>query len=131
MKRGCKRITGTKDGKRAIYIDTENEAEILAYFRQDPRHHGKWVDIARIILEGHHNPDLYKREAINEDCKHVTAMRFFPGQENDRIYCQEVTTAEGTFVVIAAVLLKRKKNDRNKARENAAIERVASYEYDL
>mgnify|MGYP001788038945 FL=1 len=31
-------------------------------------------------------------------------MKFFKGQENDRIYCKEVNTISGIFVVIAAFL---------------------------
>jgi len=36
-------------------------------------------------------------------------MKFFKGQENARVYCKEVGTLDITTVIIAAEVLKRKK----------------------
>ena len=56
-------------------------------------------------------------------------MKFFKGQENDRIYCKEVKRGDKTLVVIMGVLHSRKKSTRNTKREEGLIRRVASYSY--
>ena len=53
--------------------------------------------LVELILGGHINRELYDREEINDKCKGVTAMKFFKGQENDRIYCKEQQTKEGIY----------------------------------
>jgi hypothetical protein len=77
VKRKCEHIISTKDGKKAIYIDSINKKEILDYFNQDERHLKKFRFITEIILGGHKNTDVYDKEDINEKCKDVTAMKFF------------------------------------------------------
>ena len=99
LKRNCKYLIGSKDGKRAIYLDEENKDEILAY--------------------------LYNK------CKDVTAMKFFKGQENDRIYCKEVHSTEGTFIVVAAILYERKKTTKVNQEQINLIEKVANYQYEI
>lgn len=94
----------SRDGKRAIYIDTENEADIKAYIQKDERHRKKFKFITEIILEGLRNTDVYDKEDINNRCKDVTAMKFFKGQENDRIYCKEIHNAKGLFIVVTAFI---------------------------
>ncbi|ARK10383.1 hypothetical protein A6C57_08600 [Fibrella sp. ES10-3-2-2] len=127
--RTCERLISSKDGKRAIYIDSTNKDEILTHLRQSERYAKKFKHIVEIILEGHRNTELYDKEDINERCKAVTAMKFFKGQENDRLYCKEVTSEGGTHIVIAAVLHPHKKSQGNSKREIALIEKVAGYEY--
>jgi hypothetical protein len=39
-------------------------------------------------------------------------MKFFKGQENDRIYCKEINTVDGTFIVVAAILYETKKSNK-------------------
>jgi len=70
-------MISSQDGKRAIYIDADNQDEILAYIRQDNRHKKKFKFITDIILGGHRNTEVYDKEDINEKCKDVTAMKFF------------------------------------------------------
>ena len=79
------------DAGNEIYIDDVNSKEILSFITKDNRHRKKFNFIADIILEGHRNSELYDKENINERCKDVTAMKFFKGQENARIYCMEIT----------------------------------------
>jgi len=110
MKRTCKLLIGAKDGKRAIYLDDENGAEIIAYFTRDARHIKKFKFISEIILGGFKNTSIYDKEDINDKCKDVTAMKFFKGQDNDRIYCKEVHSSKGTYIVVAAILYEKKKN---------------------
>ena len=104
MIRLCEIIVKTADGKKAICIDIQNKDIILTYVRQSQRHLKKWRHILQLLLEGHKNTDLYDKEDINEKCKDVTAMKFFKGQENDRIYCKEQKTKDGMFIIITAEL---------------------------
>lgn len=92
LKRKTKYLIRSKDGKRAIHLDEENAAAIKAYLFSDERHTKKFKFISAIILEGHKNTAVYDKEAINKKCKDVTAMKFFKGQDNDRIYCKEIDT---------------------------------------
>ena len=129
--RNYERLVSSPDGKRAIYIDTENKDEILKHVRQSPRYLKKFQHITTLILEGLRNAELYDKEDIDDRCKDVTAMKFFKGQENDRLYCKEGHTDSGTFIVVAAVLHPRKKSQKNTNREKTAIEKVAGYDYDI
>lgn len=70
-------------------------------------------------------------EEISQRCKGVTAMKFFKGQENARIYCKEVTTEDKVFVVITSELLERKKSTKLTKKDRQLIEKVASYEFTL
>ena len=58
-------------------------------------------------------------------------MKFFKGQENDRIYCKEIKTRTGTNIVVTSILHKRKKNNDLSAREIALIEKVGGYQYEV
>ena len=58
-------------------------------------------------------------------------MKFFKGQENDRIYCKEVNTISGTFVVIAAVLYEKKKTNKLNQKQINIIEKVGGFEYEI
>lgn len=131
MKRKCKYLIGTKDGKRAIFLDTENSKEIYAYLTKDNRHQKKFKFISDIILGGHKNPSIYDKEDINEHCKDVTAMKFFKGQENDRIYCKEISTADGTFIVVCAILYENKKSSKLTQEQKNIIEKVGGYQYEI
>ena len=129
MKRDCELIVPNKDGKRAIFIDTENKNEILEYLSRTDKHKKKFTYIAQHILEGIRNTEVYDKENINDKCKDVTAMKFFKGGSNDRLYCKEVSSDEGVFVVIASIIHEKKKSQKNSNREIIKIENVGSYEY--
>lgn len=131
MKRKCKHLIKSKDGKRAIYLDEENAAEIVSYLNKDNRHKKKFRFISEIILEGHRNPDVYDKEDINDKCKDVTAMKFFKGQDNDRIYCKEIHTIQGTFIVVAAILYEKKKTKKLSQEQKKLIEKVGGYDYEI
>ena len=85
----------------------------------------------QLILEGHKNTDLYDKEDINGKCKDVTAMKFFKGQENDRIYCKEQKTKNGIFIIVTAEIFLRKKNDKVTKKEIPIIQKIANYEYEI
>jgi hypothetical protein len=131
LTRLCEIIAKTADGKKAICIDKQNKDLILSYVNQSPRHLKKWKHIVRLILEGHTNTELYDKEDINERCSGVTAMKFFKGQENDRIYCKEQRTKTGLYIIVTAEIHLRKKTNKVSKKEIPIIEKVASYEYEI
>lgn len=131
LARICKIIAKSADNKKAICIDKENQEEILAYIRQSPRHTKKWLHIVQLILEGHKNTELYDKEEINEKCKDVTAMKFFKGQENDRIYCKEQKMEDGLYIIVTAEIYLKKKSEKVSKKEIPIIEKVAQYEYKI
>src|SRR5690606_20279464 len=105
-------IISSKDGSRSIYIDAGNFDQIVNYLYQDERHKKKFKFITDIILGGHKNTEVYDKEIIKDSCRDVTAMKFFKGQENDRIYCKEVHKSSGSYIIIAAILHERKKSQK-------------------
>ena len=111
--RKAREILKSKDGKRIICIDTDNWKTIIDYINQDVRHKKKFEYICGVLLDGHRNTDIYDKEDINDKCKDVTAMKFFKGQDNDRIYCKEMSLEDKTFVIIAAELFEKKKTQKN------------------
>ena len=131
MKRQALIIKSSADGKRNIAVDVANYRVIIGFISRDQRHQNKFKDICNIILNNLRNPDLYDKEDINEKCKNVTAMKFFKGQENARIYCQEIRRKGIDFVIVASELLERKKNKKNRQKEINIIEKVAGYEYEI
>ena len=74
---------------------------------------------------------VYDKENINDNCKDVTAMKFFKGNDNDRIYCKEVSLEDKTFVVIACRLLIKKKSQKNNKKTNPIINSVGKSEYEI
>lgn len=106
-----------------------NADELLEFFRQNQRYQRKFDHICELILGNHKNRELYDKEEPDNKSKGVRAMKFFKGQDNARVYCKEVTLEDRTFVVIAAELLNRKKQNRLTRKELSIIHRVASYEY--
>lgn len=131
LKRVAVKIRSSNNGKRRIYVDQDNWKEIIKYISKDERHQKKFKFITDIILNGLRNTEIYDKEEVNERCKGVTAMKFFKGQENDRIYCKEITRDDKVFVVIMVALRLRKKSRKLKQKEINIIENVASYEYEF
>lgn len=130
MNRFCEILSTSEDGKIAICVDKQNKEEILAYVRQSERHLKKFRFIVQLILEGHRNAELYDKEDINGRCDNVTAMKFFKGQENGRIYCVE-QRLDRKYIIIAVQLHSRKKTQKNTKREKSIIEKIAQYEYEI
>ncbi len=58
-------------------------------------------------------------------------MKFFKEQENNRLYCKEVTRDDKVFVVIMVELRLKKKSQKLRQKEINIIEKVASYEYEF
>jgi len=131
VKRKAVIIRTSEDGKRQIAIDQENFQLLFEFINRDGRHKSKFSDMCNLILNGLRNNELYDKEDINNKCKHVTAMKFFKGQENARIYCKEIHQKDKVFVVVTAELLERKKNQKNQQKEKNLIEKVSGYEYEI
>lgn len=110
-------------------MDKAISNEVIAYVEQDARHKKKFLHIVSLILAGLTNRDLYDKEDIDASCKDVTAMKFFKGQENDRIYCKEIRRGDKTMIVIMGALHERKKANKNSKREKPIIRNVGSYTY--
>ena len=110
-----------------------DEAEIqnivVSYIGRDDRHKNKFNDIVNVIREGLNNRELFKREKIDDKINNVWAMRFFVGQDNDRIYCQQ-TTFNGKKAFVLSCLLLHKETDENGPREIAEIKKVSNYQYE-
>jgi ABC-type cobalamin/Fe3+-siderophores transport system ATPase subunit len=131
VQRKAYKISESDDGKKTIYVDAINAETILNFINQDERHKKKFKFIEKVILGSLRMTGVYDKEEINNRCKGITAMKFFKGQENARIYCKELSTGDQLFVVIAAELLERKKSQKLTKKEIQIIEKVASYEYIL
>ena len=129
MGRSAVIILKSEDGNRSIAVDKENADELWDFFERDDRHKKKFDHICQLILGGHKNTDLYDREEIDEKSHGVTAMKFFKGQENARVYCKEITSEFGVLVVVCAELHIRKKSQKLTHKERNLIHKVAEYEY--
>jgi len=131
LKRKAFVLKYSETGERAICIDSENAEQILNYLQQDERHRKKFRFITDIILSGLKNTNLYDKENINKGLKNVTAMKFFKGQENDRIYCQEKRVNNKLYVIICSELFTKKKSQSNTNKLKNLINKVSKYEYEI
>lgn len=121
-------ISSFEDTKTKIYVDAENADDIRQYFESDERHKKKMRFIFETLLRGFKNSDIYTREDFETGTENVTAMKFFKGQENDRIYCQENEIGDKRIIILSE-LHKRKKSEKLSNKEKAIIRRVSKYEY--
>lgn len=131
MERKCLPVRKRKNCKTEIYIDEENHQEIFSYIGQDNRHKNKFLDIVNIIMEGLHNRHLYRREGFDSETKSIHAMRLFVSQENDRIYCKEVSKDNKIRVVIIGILHLHKTAEGLSDIEKSLIKTLASYDYEF
>lgn len=131
MQRQCFIYKSSDDGRRHICIDLQNAELILQYIKMDEKYKKKFKQITEIILRRFRVPELYDKENINNNCKGVTAMKFFKTGENSRIYCKEFTNEKGIFYVVAAEILHKKKDEGNKKKTKNLIEKVSNYDYEI
>lgn len=131
MKRKSIFLIGSADGKTEIHLDYIHAAAIKKYIFQDQRHRKKFMFIAEIILNGWKNPQIYDKENINKYACDITAMKFFKGQENDRIYCKEYVRNSKTQIVVAILLVERKKTNHIDKKIKTIIEVISNYEYEF
>ena len=131
MKRKAFILQESENGNKAICIDSENAKQLLAFLNKDERHKKKFRYISELILRGIKNTELYDKENVNKKAKHVTAMKFFKGQENARIYCKEQRINNKLFVVICCELLESKKSQSNNKTVRTLIDKISNYEYEI
>lgn len=129
--RKAQEILKSKDGKRIICIDVENFSVINEYINRSEKHKKKFKYIVGIILDGHRNTDVYDKENINDNCKDVTAMKFFKGNSNDRIYCKEISLDDKTYVIIACELFEKKKSQGNNNITKGIINKIGKEKYEI
>ena len=129
MTRDCFEIDRSSSGHKVLYVDEKNAEEILEYLEQDNRHAKKFRYIKSIIFGDHRIPDLYDKEDVSDIAKDVTAMKFFKGQENDRIYCKEY---HGDVLRIVMVRVEEKKKVEGiDTKFKTIIETVGGYHYEF
>jgi len=131
VKRKCKLLIESKAGDRAIYIDLLNSKSLLEFINQNNRYKKKFLFITDLILSGIRNSEFYDREEINNNCKGVTAMKFFKGQENARIYCKEIKSEDKVFVIVIVKVLERKKSQKLDKKLICLLETIGSYQYEI
>jgi hypothetical protein len=129
--RKAQEIRKSKDGKRILCIDIDNFGTISEYINRNDKHKKKFLYIANIILDGHKNTDVYDKENINGNCKDVTAMKFFKGNSNDRIYCKEIKLEDKTYVIIACELFEKKKTQKNNNITKGIINKIGKETYEI
>lgn len=131
MKRKAFVLQESENSNKAICIDSENAKQLLAFLNKDERHKKKFRYISELILRGIRNTELYDKENVNKKAKNVTAMKFFKGQENARIYCKEQRINNKLFVVICCELLESKKSQNNNKSIRTLIDKISNYEYEI
>ncbi|WP_028787431.1 hypothetical protein [Terrimonas ferruginea] len=124
-------LQSSEDGRRHLCIDIANENEIFGFLNEDKARIKKFRQIRDIILRGLRVTELYDKEEIDSKSKNVTAMKLFKGGQNIRIYCKEQRSITGTFYVIVAELLRKKKDQKIKEKNRTLIHKVGSYEYEI
>lgn len=113
MKKKAFILQKSENGHKAICIDSENAKDLLTFLNKDQRHKKKFRYISELILRDIRNTELYDKENINKKAKNVTAMKFFKGQENARIYCKEQRINNQLFIIVCCELLVSKKSQAN------------------
>ena len=132
MSRTCIKIQSSKRHKRHLCVDASIADEFFNFINTDENHREKFKLIAEHILEERNIYfEGYGKEGYNQKTRHVTAMKFFKGGKNVRVYCSEVKTADGVFFVIAAKFLPKKKVQQNDKKIKEFIKSVADYEYQV
>lgn len=131
MKRKAFVLQKSINGRKAICIDSQNAEELLSFLNKDKRHKKKFRYIAELILRNIKNTELYDKENINKKAKNVTAMKFFKGQENARIYCKEQRVDNQLFVIICCELVESKKSKSNNKSIKSLIDKISKYEYEI
>ena len=130
-KRQCIIIRSSQNNKKHICVDVTNAKQIIGYINQDDRYKKKFNHIVELILTNKRNSELYDKEDISSSCKDVTAMKFFKGQENGRLYCKEMAGPNGMFYIIMSELVDKKKQKRVNGKLKSLIEKVSTYEYEV
>ncbi len=124
MNRKCELYISNEKKNIFIYMDCENKLAFTRYFNQSERFKKKFRHIFSLILENMVNSELYQKLS-NYD---IWEIRVFPGQENGRIYCQEIISENKKHIILCE-LHQMKKSQKLKHIELNLIKKVKSYDY--
>jgi len=131
VKRKAFILQKSENGHKAICIDSQNANSLLSFLNKDDRHRKKFRYITELILRNIRNTELYDKENINKRAKNITAMKFFKGQENARIYCKEQRINNQLFIVVCCELVESKKSQSNNKSIRSIIDKISNYEYEI
>ena len=131
MKRKAFILQKSESGQKAICIDSQNAKNLIEFLNRDDRHKKKFRYISELILRNLKNSELYDKENINKKARNVTAMKFFKGQENARIYCKEQRVNNKLYIIVCCELIESKKTQSNNKIIRTLIDKISSYEYEI
>ncbi len=98
-------------GSRCIGVRAELWPDILADLSANAALKKKFDYVVASFLQDLKNGEIFRKEAINDKCKDVWAIRIFTGGANARIYCQE-TRVDGKYCLIMSEYLPKKEKTR-------------------
>ena len=127
MKRKCLEIRSFENNQ--LYVDEESHEEILAFASQ---HEKKFRHIVELILRNISTTDIFGKEEISKETKHVWAIKFkskYIG--NARIYCFVLECAPNHRHIVMCELYEQKKTTKLTQVIKNIIEKISTYEYDL
>lgn len=131
-KRECIIIDSSQSHSRYLCVDLKIQKEFFDFINEDQNHRAKFKQIRDHILEERNIYfENYGKEGFNSQTRHVTAMKFFKGGKNVRVYCVEVKTSKGAFYVVAAHFLGKKKVQQNDNQIREIVKRISKYEYEI
>jgi hypothetical protein len=120
------------NGNVALYIDSENAKDLLAFWNQDAKHE-KWFKHRKsFLLQGLKSPDIFGSESHSDKTKNIWAIKH-KGGENWRVYCQRYQNPDGSsqVIIVQCELLVHKSSQENSPAIKAIVERIADYNYQL
>ncbi len=73
----------------------------------------------------------YENYVALKDYDNITEIRLYPNGLNARIYCKQVSSKDGSFYIIAAKFLYKKKSQNIDKGTVQFIKPIEGYEYDI
>lgn len=116
---------------RYLYVDKENAENILSFLQKDDKYKKKFQYVVQLLIEGNETSDIFGKEGISKDVQDVYAIKLFKGGDNSRIYCKTYELEDGSFHIIMAGLLEKKKSQKLTQKIKNLITKVSNYEYDI
>lgn len=130
-KRKCIIVRSSDVYNRHICIDLESFDEIEPVLFDGGKYEKKFKYIAnRILNEANVYFDLYEK-IDNEKGINISEMKFFPNNDNCRVYCQEISDGANTFYVVMAKILLKKKSQKIGKSITQMIDAIKKYEYEI
>ncbi|OWY22020.1 hypothetical protein C7N43_06305 [Sphingobacteriales bacterium UPWRP_1] len=108
-----------------IYVDEKNCVELLSVLKKQDK---RTKRILYEILRDAYNNDLYRKEAISDKAKDITAMKFT--NSPNRIYCKEFHF-ENNKKIVVLIRTHNKKSEKIDKKTRNIIESIAEYEYNF